>query len=270
MALYSVALVSLTGYFGLFKYYVAPLVVFYIWHSISNRVQHNLATEPTIISQIVEAAKQMSPSNTSVVTLSRLVGKVQSLSHSDDGFLFKLFQKMCGWEQITPAAFVDLKRDFLAAASEPSFINLEQFASAPINKSWEGYYFDWSKVIKLIGIHVTGGFGAYLLFTADVSIYTIMLAVFMYYACGIGITAGYHRHWSHKSYETTKIMQFILAFFGAGAGEGSILWWSRDHRMHHKYGDSPCDPYPIIHGFWWAHIGLCGCCCIIRCLLMPS
>jgi stearoyl-CoA desaturase (delta-9 desaturase) len=75
----------------------------------------------------------------------------------------------------------------------------------------------------------------------------------MYLAVGMSICAGYHRFFSHKSYEAHPIVQSFFAFFGALAAENSILEWSSQHRVHHKHADKDWDPYNIQRGFWWAH-----------------
>lgn len=61
--------------------------------------------------------------------------------------------------------------------------------------------------------------------------------------------------WAHRSYNASKPLQYILAIAGAGAVEGSIKWWSRGHRAHHRYTDTELDPYNAHRGFWWSHIG---------------
>lgn len=81
-----------------------------------------------------------------------------------------------------------------------------------------------------------------------------LLTLGMYLLVGISICAGYHRFFSHKSYEVHPAVQVFYAFFGAMAAQNSILWWSAGHRMHHKYVDRDWDPYSIRRGFWWAHI----------------
>ena len=81
-----------------------------------------------------------------------------------------------------------------------------------------------------------------------------LLALGMYGAVGISICAGYHRFFSHKSYEASRPVQIFYAIFGAMAAQNSILWWSSSHRMHHQYVDRDWDPYSIKRGFWWAHI----------------
>jgi stearoyl-CoA desaturase (delta-9 desaturase) len=81
-----------------------------------------------------------------------------------------------------------------------------------------------------------------------------LLTVTMYALVGMSICAGYHRFYSHKSYECSPFVQAFYAFFGAMAAQNSILWWSASHRVHHKYVDRDWDPYNIKRGFWWAHI----------------
>jgi stearoyl-CoA desaturase (delta-9 desaturase) len=81
-----------------------------------------------------------------------------------------------------------------------------------------------------------------------------LLGIAMYIAVGLSICAGYHRFFSHKSYEASAAMQIFYAIFGAMAAQNSILWWSSSHRSHHQYVDRDWDPYSIKRGFWWAHI----------------
>jgi len=81
-----------------------------------------------------------------------------------------------------------------------------------------------------------------------------LLAMGMYSLVGISICAGYHRFFSHKSYEAAPAVQVFYALFGAMAAQNSILQWSSSHRIHHQYVDRDWDPYSIKRGFWWAHI----------------
>lgn len=81
----------------------------------------------------------------------------------------------------------------------------------------------------------------------------IVAAVILLYLTGLSITAGYHRFYSHRSYRTKPIIESILLFFGAMAGQGSALRWAFDHRLHHAYVDTDQDPYSIKKGFWYAH-----------------
>src|SRR5262249_35076557 len=75
----------------------------------------------------------------------------------------------------------------------------------------------------------------------------------LFVVVGFSVCAGYHRFFSHKSYECSRPVQALFAFFGAMAAQNSILSWSSDHRIHHHYVDRDWDPYNIQRGFWWAH-----------------
>jgi stearoyl-CoA desaturase (delta-9 desaturase) len=73
---------------------------------------------------------------------------------------------------------------------------------------------------------------------------------------GIGIGSGYHRLWSHRTYQAHPILKGVLAIMGGMALQNSIIVWSARHRIHHKdVDDNDKDPYSIGRGFWFAHIG---------------
>jgi stearoyl-CoA desaturase (delta-9 desaturase) len=72
---------------------------------------------------------------------------------------------------------------------------------------------------------------------------------------GMGITAGHHRLWSHRAYNATTILEYILAVFAASAVRGSIIEWSHHHRAHHRYTDTDLDPYNARLGLFWSHMG---------------
>ncbi|MBL7003679.1 MAG: fatty acid desaturase [Gammaproteobacteria bacterium] len=74
--------------------------------------------------------------------------------------------------------------------------------------------------------------------------------------CGMSITAGYHRLWSHNAYKTPVLIRIIYAIGGAFAVQNSALHWCSDHRIHHQYvDDNEKDPYSAGLGFWHSHIG---------------
>jgi stearoyl-CoA desaturase (delta-9 desaturase) len=73
---------------------------------------------------------------------------------------------------------------------------------------------------------------------------------------GIGIGSGYHRLWSHRTYQAHPILKWFLAIFGGMSLQNSIIIWSARHRVHHRdVDDNDKDPYSIGRGFWFAHIG---------------
>ncbi len=84
----------------------------------------------------------------------------------------------------------------------------------------------------------------------------VVTAVVLFYFTGMSITAGYHRLWSHKTYDANIVVRVILAIGGAMALQNSILHWSSDHRIHHRHVDqNDKDPYSAKKGLWFAHIG---------------
>ncbi|KZS97073.1 delta9-fatty acid desaturase [Sistotremastrum niveocremeum HHB9708] len=107
--------------------------------------------------------------------------------------------------------------------------------------------------VAILGITPT--IALYGLFTTKLTWQTALFSVLYYYITGLGITAGYHRLWAHRSYNASLPLQYFLAIAGAGAVEGSIHWWSRGHRAHHRYTDTDLDPYGAHHGLLWSHIG---------------
>ncbi len=83
----------------------------------------------------------------------------------------------------------------------------------------------------------------------------IWFAVFLF-ANGFAITCGYHRLFSHVTYEAHPVLKVIYLLFGAMALQNSALKWSTDHRTHHRFIDDPDrDPYCARRGFWFSHIG---------------
>jgi stearoyl-CoA desaturase (delta-9 desaturase) len=73
---------------------------------------------------------------------------------------------------------------------------------------------------------------------------------------GIGIGSGYHRLWSHRTYDAHPVLKWFLAVMGGMSLQNSIIVWSARHRIHHRdVDDNDKDPYSIGRGFWFAHIG---------------
>ena len=79
---------------------------------------------------------------------------------------------------------------------------------------------------------------------------------------GFGITAGYHRLFTHRSFKTYPLIRGVFAVLGSSAIQGSVPDWVADHRKHHAYADEQGDPHsPHIHeggalrGFVHAHFG---------------
>jgi stearoyl-CoA desaturase (delta-9 desaturase) len=86
--------------------------------------------------------------------------------------------------------------------------------------------------------------------------YYPVVAIGLYYLRMFGVTAGFHRYFSHRSYKTSRGFQFLLALLGTTAAQKGVLWWAAHHRDHHKFSDQPEDLHsPRQRGFWWSHVG---------------
>lgn len=81
----------------------------------------------------------------------------------------------------------------------------------------------------------------------------LFVAFYIWHACGI--TIGYHRLLSHRSFSCPKWVEYFWVFPGYMAFEGSPIWWSTYHRAHHKYVDTPLDPHSPRNGLKEAYTG---------------
>lgn len=84
------------------------------------------------------------------------------------------------------------------------------------------------------------------------------LAVFLalYFVRMFFVTAGYHRYFSHRSFKTGRVFQFLLAFMATTSSQKGVLWWAANHRHHHRFSDTEKDLHsPSLRGFWWSHVG---------------
>jgi len=112
--------------------------------------------------------------------------------------------------------------------------------------------FNWVSGSGFILIHVA----CILVFWAGFS-WSALIALLITYAVRMfGITAGYHRYFSHRTFKTSRFFQFVLAWLGASSAQKGPLWWAANHRHHHKYSDQEEDIHsPRQSGFWWSHVG---------------
>lgn len=91
------------------------------------------------------------------------------------------------------------------------------------------------------------------------------LLIGMYVLTALGVTVGFHRLLTHRSFETHTVVRFILAVLGSMAIQGSVLKWVATHRRHHQHSDTPDDPHSphhhggglrgLLRGLWHSHIG---------------
>jgi len=111
----------------------------------------------------------------------------------------------------------------------------------------------WRNVVIMAILHVGAIYGIYLTFYAQ--IYTLLFALVYYNLSCMGITAGAHRLWAHKTYSARLPLRIFLACCNSSALENDIIEWARDHRVHHKYSETDADPHNAKRGFFFAHVG---------------
>lgn len=114
---------------------------------------------------------------------------------------------------------------------------------------------DWTNIL-FIALTPVAGFGgtwAYAL-RNGVAWWEPLLCLTLFMAIGLGIGAGYHRYYAHRTFECHRAVQGGFLVLGAMALQNSALMWARDHRDHHRFVDSDRDPYDARRGFWWSHL----------------
>ncbi|MDX6691832.1 MAG: hypothetical protein QOG15_3289 [Solirubrobacteraceae bacterium] len=82
----------------------------------------------------------------------------------------------------------------------------------------------------------------------------VVFAIF-YVLTGLGITVGFHRHFTHRAFSTSRPVRAVLAIMGTAAIEGPIIAWVADHRKHHAFSDQEGDPHSPHHGFGGGLLG---------------
>ncbi|HEY4989042.1 MAG TPA: acyl-CoA desaturase, partial [Opitutaceae bacterium] len=111
---------------------------------------------------------------------------------------------------------------------------------------------DWVRCIPFIILHL----GCLGVLWTGASAFAVWTAVVLYVVRMVTVTGVYHRYFSHKTYSTSRPMQFVLALCGGTTVQRGPLWWAYHHRHHHQHSDEAEDAHsPHVHGFWWSHIG---------------
>jgi stearoyl-CoA desaturase (delta-9 desaturase) len=112
---------------------------------------------------------------------------------------------------------------------------------------------EWRKTIPFVAVHLAAIAGVAML---GVSFRGLALALVLYYVRMFGVTAGYHRYFSHRSFKTSRPAQLLLAVLAMSSSQKGVLWWAGHHRTHHKYSDRPGDVHSVLlDGFLWGHLG---------------
>ena len=147
-----------------------------------------------------------------------------------------------------------------ASEEEEYFINNNYVAQTLLKEpelppiTWSNWYreVDWPKMIVLGSEPFIAFYG---ICTTTWMWQTAAVTFIWGVLTGLGITAGYHRLFAHRSYEATLPLRYILVTLAAGSIQGSAQWWIRGHRAHHRYTDTDLDPYSAHKGLFHSHMG---------------
>ena len=110
---------------------------------------------------------------------------------------------------------------------------------------------NWFTTVVLVVLHI-GAIGAFFCFSWQ----RLAVALVLYYiATGLGISMGYHRLHTHRSYRVPRLVEYFFALCGTLTLEGGPIFWVAVHRVHHQNSDLPGDPHSPRDGAFWAHMG---------------
>lgn len=111
---------------------------------------------------------------------------------------------------------------------------------------------DWLRTLPFIAMHLAC-LGVIWVGFSPIAVAT---ALGLYLVRMLAITGFYHRYFSHRSFKTSRVLQFAFALIGAASVQRGPIWWAAHHRHHHAHTERPEDPHsPVRHGFWWSHTG---------------
>lgn len=116
--------------------------------------------------------------------------------------------------------------------------------------------FDLPRLAPYVFLHA----GCLLVLLVGWSWFAVGAALFLYLVRMFAITGFYHRYFSHRSFRTSRPMQFVFAIVGNTSMQRGALWWASTHRHHHSHSDEESDKHsPVQRGFLWAHLGWLTC-----------
>ena len=112
----------------------------------------------------------------------------------------------------------------------------------------------WRNIAVAIFAHLVGVYGV-MVYAPKIKFASWILFLIVYLCSGLGVTAGAHRLWSHKSYKARLPFKVALMLFNCISMQNDLIEWCRDHRVHHKYTETDADPHNALRGFFFAHMG---------------
>ena len=114
----------------------------------------------------------------------------------------------------------------------------------------DGAHIDWLATAPFVGLHLA----CVAVLWVGVSRTALAVAAGTYAVRMFAITAFYHRYFAHRTFRTSRALQFVFACLGASCVQRGPLWWAAHHRRHHLHADTPADPHSPRHGFLRSHM----------------
>lgn len=129
---------------------------------------------------------------------------------------------------------------------------LTWFDNAAVYHDADGQHIDWWRVLPFVIMHIA----CLAVFWVGWSPFAILFSIALYVVRMFAITGFYHRYFAHKTFQTSRVGQFLFALLGSTAVQRGPLWWAAHHRTHHMHSDSVEDVHsPHQQGFFWSHVG---------------
>ena len=153
--------------------------------------------------------------------------------------------------------------ELVQAKSPGSAVAARPPATVPIeHESYERFI----RIVFIGGPMVALGAGAWLAWGGALNWHDLVVLAVVYAVTGMGITVGYHRLFTHRSFKTTRAVRALFAVCGSMAVEGPVIEWVSTHRKHHSFSDRPGDPHSphldeasgwrgALRGLGHAHVG---------------
>lgn len=124
------------------------------------------------------------------------------------------------------------------------------YTNAYTNTEWK-----WLNLISISIFHLIAFYSCFETIFYHKNILTVIWIIVAGDIAGLGVTAGVHRLWCHRTYKAKTGLRIFLALCFSMAGQNTIYDWVRDHRVHHKFSDTDADPHNASRGFWFSHVG---------------
>jgi stearoyl-CoA desaturase (delta-9 desaturase) len=153
---------------------------------------------------------------------------------------------------VSPGASADAHRALLARAARSLVRWFDAWAGDERDAARGPREVDWLRVVPFLALHAS----CLLVLVVGWSPTAVAVAVGLYALRMFAVSAFYHRYFSHRTFKTSRALQFCFALLGSTAVQRGPLWWAAHHRAHHRDSDGDGDVHsPVREGFVWSHVG---------------